>query len=160
MKNVLLAITFAAVSGYAYAQTPAQAPAKAADAAVIKVEKMVTAASVENREPVNETAAFDKTAGRIYTWTRITTTEAPVKIKHVYYADDKKAAEIELNVAAKTYRVWSNKSVWPGNWKVEATDEAGTVLATVSFTVSGAEPAQTPKTGTETPKTEAPSQGK
>ena len=170
MKNVILAITFAAVSGYAHAQTPAQEPAKTgdaaasvkaekpepaktADAAVIKVEKMVTAASVENKEPVNETTTFDKTVQRVYTWTKLTTTEAPVKIKHIYYADDKKVVEIELDVTATTYRVWSYKSVWPGSWKVETTDETGKVLAVVTFTVSSAAPAKAPET-------ETPTQGK
>jgi len=162
MKKAIFAITFSVISGYAYAQTPAQAPDKApaateetnqVPAAEIKVEKMVTATAVDNKEPVNETSAFDKTSGRVYTWTRIATTVAPVKIKHVYYANDKKTGEIELAVNAKTYRVWSYKSVWPGSWKVETTDEAGKVLAVVTFTVSSAAPAQTPET-------EAPTQGK
>jgi len=174
MKNVLLAMTFAAISGYAYAQAPAQEPAKAAaqepaktaDAAVIKVEKMITASSVENKEPVNETTSFDSAVGRVYTWAKVSTTQSPVKIKHVYYADDKKIVEIELDVAAENYRVWSYKSVWPGNWKVETTDENGTVLATVNFTVAG-EADKAPKAGTQAPKTEAqapkaepPTQGK
>ncbi|MEI7481881.1 MAG: DUF2914 domain-containing protein [Elusimicrobiota bacterium] len=162
MKKALLAATFAVISGYAYAQTPAQEPDKALTVAKetkqtptpgIKVEKMVTAAAVDNKEPVNETSSFDKTIGRVYTWARITTTVTPVKIKHVYYADEKKAAEIELSVNAKTYRVWSYKSVWPGTWKVETTDEAGKVLAVVTFTVSSAAPVQTPEA-------ETPTQGK
>jgi len=153
MKKILLAAAFAAVSGYVHAQTPVQEPVQAPAAPEIKVESILTAASVENREPVAPTAAFEKTAGRVYTWTKITTTEAPVKIKHVYYADGKKVTEIELNVKAKTYRVWSNKAVWPGNWKVEVTDEAGKVLATVSFTVSSA-------AAVEAPKAETPTQGK
>ena len=153
MKKALFAVTFAAVSGYAYAQTPVQEPLKTPAAAEIKVEKIVTASAVENREPVNETAIFDKTAGRVYTWTRITTTEAPVKIKHVYYVDDKKMTEVELNINAKVYRVWSYKAVWPGNWKVEVIDETGKVLAAAAFTVSNTAAA-------EAPKAEAPTQGK
>ncbi len=162
MKRALLAVTFAVISGYAYAQTPAQQPdkapvateeAKQAPTAEIKVDKMVTATAVDNKEPVNETSSFDKTAARVYTWTKITTDVTPVKVKHVYYANDKKTAEIELNVNAKTYRVWSYKSVWPGSWKVETTDETGKVLAVVTFTVSSAAPAKAPET-------ETPTQGK
>lgn len=153
MKKALLTMMFAAVSGYAYAQTPAQEPDKTPAAAEIKVEKIVTASSVENREPVNEASAFDKTVGRVFTWTKITTTEAPVKIKHVYYDNDKKVAEVELNINASTYRVWSSKAVWPGNWKVEATDETGKALATVTFTVSNA-------AAVEAPAAETPTQGK
>jgi len=153
MKKALFAATFAAVSGYAYTQAPAQEPMKTPEAAEIKVEKIVTALSVENREPVNETAVFDKPAGRVYTWTRITTTEAPVKIKHIYYVGGKKMTEVELNINAKTYRVWSYKAIWPGSWKVEVTDESGKVLAAADFTVSSAAAA-------ETPKPEPPTQGK
>ena len=152
MKKILFALTLAAVSGYVYAQTPAQEPAQAPAPPEIKVEKIVTAAAVAGREPANETSAFDRTAGRVYTWTRILTTEAPVRIKHVYYADDKKVAEIMLDVKARTYRVWSNKSVWPGNWKVEVTDEAGTVLAAVTFTVA--------RTAARPASAEVPTQGK
>jgi len=153
MKKTLFAITLAAVFGYVHAQTPDQGSAPAPAAAAIKVEKIVTAPAVENREPVSEASAFDATVGRVYTWTKIAAAEVPVKIKHVYYADDKKVREIELEVKAKTYRVWSNKSVWPGNWKVEVTDEAGAVLATVTFTVAWTAAA-------ETPKAETPTQGK
>ena len=162
MKKALLAAALAAVSVCAYAQTPAPEPAKApaatgetkqSPAARIKVEKMVTAAAVENKEPVNETSVFDAATGRVYAWTRVTASEAPVKIKHIYYVNDKKLTEVELNINARAYRAWSSKSVWPGNWKVEAVDEAGEVLAAVIFTVSGAAQALAPKE-------ETPTQGK
>jgi len=147
-KYLIAAVITAAGAGALFAQAaPAQqktAPATEKSAPAIKVDKIVTAASVENREPVNETAAFDKSAGRVYTWTKITAPEVPVKIKHVYYADDKKVAEIELNVTTSPYRVWSSKSVWPGTWKVDVTDETGAVLATVQFTVADAKTAVEP----------------
>jgi hypothetical protein len=162
MKTTLLAVIFAAVSGYAYAQTTAPKPAKAvavksraatseptpAAASVIKIEKMVTATSIENKEPVNETSVFDITVGRVYTWTRVTTSVTPVKIRHIYYAGGKKQSEMELNVKSPTYRGWSSKAVWPGDWKVSATDETGEVLATVSFTVSNEITARPVRTGT------------
>ena len=79
--------------------------------------------------------AFAKDTTRVYTWTKITAEQPPVKIKHVYYAGGKQVGEVELTVNSSPYRVWSSKAVWPGSWKVEATDEAGNVLATVEFTV-------------------------
>lgn len=141
----------AAAAGYAYAQAPAAQPVNAPSVPEITIEKIVTAVSVENREPVDETSTFDKTAGRVYTWTKVAATATPVKLKHVYYAANKKVAEIDLSINAKAYRVWSSKAVWPGDWKVEATDEAGKVLATVTFTVSNTAAAS---------KTETPTQGK
>ena len=161
MKKLLIAAILAAAWGYVYAQAPAAgtqaAPAptteaKAAPAAGIKVEKIVTASSIENKEPVNGTSAFDKSVGKVYTWTKVTAAATPAKIKHVYYWNDKKEREIELTIGGSPWRVWSAKNVRPGNWKVEVTDEASAVLTTTAFTV-----AETPA---EAPKTETPAPGK
>jgi hypothetical protein len=40
---------------------------------------------------------------------------------------------IDLKFAST--RTWSSKAVKAGNWKVDVTDDAGTVLGSVSFTV-------------------------
>jgi len=142
-KYIVMAAIVTTAACALYAQ---QESAEKNSAPVIKVEKIVTAAAVESREPVGETAAFDKTTPRVYTWTKIAAEQTPLKIKHVYYADEKKVAEVELTVNSSPYRVWSSKTVWPGNWKVEVTDEAGTVLATTEFTVSDARSAEEPAT--------------
>ena len=126
------------------AQAPETPQAQQA-AAEIKVEKIATAASVENREPAGETSTFDGTAARVYTWTKITAANTPVTIKHVYYFGEKKVFELELSVKSSPYRVWSSKTVWPGNWKVDVTDEAGKVLSSASFSVSPEKPAETAK---------------
>ena len=154
MKKYLIASMIAAAAACPlYAQT-APMEEKMEKVAAIKVEKIVTATGVENREPVGEAVSFDKTAGKVYTWTRITAEQVPARIKHVYYADNKKVFELELNINASPYRVWSNKTVWPGNWKVEVTDEAGTVLASIEFTVSDTKPAMEPMEAEEPKKTE------
>jgi hypothetical protein len=173
MRKLICSAALAALAGMVCAQAPAPEDGKTQAAAAITVEKIATAAAVENREPVNESKTFDRTAGRVYTWTRIAATEVPVKTKHVYYADGEKISEVELGINAKSYRVWSYKTVWPGAWKVEVTDEAGTVLATAEFTVTkeaAAEPmkAEPVKAGTPKPEPakpaapapEPPTQGK
>ena len=129
---VVLAIAAAAVCAV-YAQ-PVPAEQKAAP--VIKVEKIVTAASVVKREPINETASFDSSVTQVYTWTKIIAEQVPTTIKHVYYHNGTKVREIPLAVNSSPYRVWSVKNVFPGDWKVEVADEAGTVLGSVTFTVS------------------------
>lgn len=136
MKKYIAAMAVVAgVSCALYAQAPAQEkPA----APAVKVEKIVTAAGVENREPVGESSAFAAGTERIYTWTKISAAQPPVKIKHVYYLNDKKVSEFELAVNGSPYRVWSWKNVRPGSWKVEVVDEAGAVLASVVFTVAAA----------------------
>lgn len=131
-RYILMTALVAAAACTLYAQGE---QAEKPTAPAVKVEKMVTAAGVENREPVGEAMAFVKDTARVFTWTKITADQPPVKIKHVYYAGDKQVGEVELAVNSSPYRVWSSKAVWPGNWKVETTDEAGNVLATVEFTV-------------------------
>ncbi len=142
-KHLLISFILAASVSAAYAQT---APAETKPAPAIKVERIVTATGVEKREPVGETSSFDSSVTRVYTWTKITAEQAPATIKHVYYLNDKMVREIPLSVNSSPYRVWSVKNVVPGNWKVEITDEAGTVLSSAVFTVAapGSEPAAEP----------------
>ena len=136
------------------AQEATKPQAGEAAAPEIKVEKIVTASSVENREPVGETAAFDGAAGRVYTWTKITAANTPVAIKHVYYFGEKKVFELELSIKSSPYRVWSNKAVWPGSWKVDVTDETGKVLSSASFTVSAEKPVATKEAVPAQPESE------
>ena len=157
-KYLLVSAIIAAAACAVYAQTPAAAPAAAPEAAkaapAIKVEKITVATGVENREPVGEAAAFDSTAGKVFTWTKISAETTPVTIKHVYYREGKMVREIELKVNSSPYRVWSWKNVTPGSWKVEVTDEAGTVLATSEFTVTGAKAVEETVKKEEPKKTE------
>ena len=101
----------------------------------IKVEKIVAAASVNNREPVGENKEFDTSVGTLSCWTKVTATTVPATIKHVWYFGDKKVFEKSLDIKFASMSTWSTKSVKAGNWKVDVTDDAGTVLSSVSFTV-------------------------
>lgn len=153
-KYLIVSAIIAAAACAVYAQTPAAAPEAAKAAPAVKVEKIVVAAGVENREPVGEAATFDKSAEKVFTWTRISAETTPVTIKHVYYHEGKMVREIELKVNSSPYRVWSWKNVTPGSWKVEVTDEAGAVLATTEFTVTAAKAAEEPAKKDEPKKTE------
>jgi len=131
--------------------TPAEQPAEMKTeksleqqpAPEIKVEKIVTATSVEKREPVGETSSFDKGTTQVYTWTKITAEKVPTTIKHVYYLEEKMVREISLKINSSPYRVWSVKNVVPGNWRVDVTNEDGTVLASAVFTVAAPAPGAT-----------------
>lgn len=101
----------------------------------LKVEKAVAATSVENREPVGENKEFEATVGTVYCWTKIAAAATPTTVKHVWYAGDQRVFEKALDIKYPSTRTWSSKSVKAGNWRVDVTDEAGTVLASVSFTV-------------------------
>jgi len=101
----------------------------------IKVEKIVAATSVNNLEPVGENKEFEFSVGTVYCWTRISAKTVPATIKHVWYLADKKVFERPLDLKFASTRTWSSKSVRSGSWRVDVTDESGTVLSSISFKV-------------------------
>jgi len=107
---------------------------KAADQG-IKVEKIVVATSVNNLEPVGENKEFDASVGTVSCWTKVTAKTVPATIKHVWYFGDKKVFEYPLDVKFPSTHTWSSKSVKSGSWRVDVTDDAGTVLSSINFTV-------------------------
>jgi hypothetical protein len=130
-KLILLLATVLVMFGIAAAQEKSGKPAEQA----IKVEKIVAATSVEKLEPVGENKEFDASSGAVYCWTKVSAKTVPATIKHVWYVGDKKVFEQSLDLKFASTRTWSSKSVRPGSWKVDVTDDAGTVLSSVSFTV-------------------------
>ena len=101
----------------------------------LKVERAVAATGVENREPVGEASEFDASVGTVYCWSKILAESVPTSVKHVWYAGDQMVFEKTLDIKFPSTRTWSAKSVKSGSWRVDITDEAGTVLSSVSFTV-------------------------
>ena len=101
----------------------------------LKVEKIVVATSVDNREPVGENTEFAASAGTLYCWTKISASTTPATIKHIWYLGDKKVFEQSLDLKFVSTRTWSSKAVTAGSWKVDVTDETGAVLSSVTFTV-------------------------
>lgn len=128
--RIFLLISFLAASAGA-----AQPKAPAPETPAIKVERLAAATGIADRDPAGEALVFPAGTPRVYIWTRISAKKAPVKIRHVYYLEGKKAAEAELAVNSTYYRCWSVKAVKPGRWKVDVTDEAGAVLSSIDFSV-------------------------
>jgi len=100
-----------------------------------KVERIVFATSVEDREPVGENTEFDQSVGRVHCWTKITAENPPVAFSHVWYKGDQKVLEVPLKANYSSTRSWSNKAISPGDWNVEVLDEKGEVLGSARFTV-------------------------
>ena len=113
-----------------------KAPAAVADA--LQIEKIATTASVENKEPVNPSSEFTASVGRVYCWTKVRSKSFPTTIKHVWSLNGQKVAEVSLAVKYPMTRTWSNKTIAPGQWKVDVTDEAGNTITTTAFTVAAA----------------------
>ncbi len=132
MKNQLCTL-LCALLALGFAATQAQS-ARAADQD-ITVTKIVAAASVSNLDPVGENTEFPASVGTVSVWTKVSAKTVPTTIKHVWYFGDTKVFEQSLDIKFSSTRTWSTKSVKPGSWKVDVTDEGGTVLSSVSFTV-------------------------
>lgn len=108
--------------------------AKAADTD-LTVTKVVAATSVSNLDPVGENTEFPASVGMVSVWSKISAKTVPTTIKHVWYFGGTKVFEQSLDIKFSSTRTWSTKSVKPGSWKVDVTDEGGTVLSSVSFSV-------------------------
>ncbi|MCX5795860.1 MAG: DUF2914 domain-containing protein [Elusimicrobia bacterium] len=145
-------LMFAAVSGWAQAPAAPAAPAatpaetKAAPApAAVKVEKILVATGVENREATGEATTFGAEVGQVYCWTKLAVTEPPAKVKYVWSMSGKPVYEHPIEIKTSG-RWWASKKVQPGSWKVELQSESGESLGSVEFTVSAeaAAPAAAP----------------
>jgi hypothetical protein len=96
----------------------------------------------ETRTIQGEAASFDSSAP-VYFLTRVKSETAPTTISHVYSVDGKEVASVSLNVKGSPWTTWSQKTVWPGEWKVELKDESGAVIETKTFSVSNMAPEPT-----------------
>ena len=124
----------------------APADAKAAPAQnAVKVEKIVVAAGVENREAAGEATTFGADVGQVYCWTKLAVAEPPAKVKYVWSLDGKQVYEHPLDIKSSG-RWWASKKVQTGSWKVEVQSENGEGLGSVEFTVSGEAKAAAPAT--------------
>ncbi len=106
--------------------------------AQLSVEESAIALDVIDRMPVGSDSTFVASVGRVYYWTRVAGAEGEVAIHHVWFHGDQEMADIELRIGGSPWRTWSNKAIvpeWTGDWRVEARDSAGNVIATIRFTV-------------------------
>lgn len=114
----------------------AKPPAKAAGdvTAEVKVCK-----SVEARECKDEGASFTSDVGALSCWSAIQGMKDGGKVLHKWFVGDQEAGTVTLNVgAAPRWRTYSTKSIDPsakGDWRVDVTDEGGTVLGSAKFKI-------------------------
>jgi|GEM_PF-2077748 len=119
------------------AKTEAAAAVKASETTI---EKFVCGTGVEKRELTGESETFDASAARVFCWSKLGKAAEGSVIKHVWYKDGTKTAEVELK-AGEGWRVWSSAGVSKGSWKVEAVDAEGSVISSTAFAVTGDAPA-------------------
>jgi len=107
-------------------------------AAGLHVEKMMVGTAIDDHDLKGAADTFDANIPRLYCWTKVTAATTPTTVKHIWYADGKQVAEVALPIKYPSTRTWSSKTPSAGAWKVEAVDESGVLLSSMTFTVTAA----------------------
>lgn len=133
--------------GAAIASQPLPAPAApvvvepAAPATIkgsLRVEESVLCTGVKDRNPQGASDTFDVTVKKIFFFTRVVGAKTPTTITHVWYWNEKKMAEVPLDVRSENWRTWSSKRIdpsWKGHWAVKVLDGNGELVLTKDFQI-------------------------
>lgn len=104
----------------------------------IQVEEMDFCTGIEQRGPVGVDTVFADTIGQVYCYTKIANAPDTTSISHVWYYQNKRMAEVNLDVKAKSWRTWSSKRIlteWTGRWRVDVVDANGNILKSKFFSI-------------------------
>lgn len=101
---------------------------------IATLDSILFATGIEKRVPVGVSKEFGPSVKKVFCWTKVSIQNAPLSLKHVWYNDEEKVSEIPLTLNFASGRLWSYKTVSPGQWKVEVVTEAGVVLGSAGFT--------------------------
>jgi len=136
MKNKILTVALASMFSLLILAIGAETKAQESD--TLSVAEAMICTSVIDRVPAGADTVFPDTVGVLYCFTKIEGAKAPTTISHVWYYQDKKMAEVSLNVGGSCWRTWSSKRIlkeWTGPWRVDVTTKDGTVLKSLTFKV-------------------------
>ncbi|MCC7384285.1 MAG: DUF2914 domain-containing protein [Deltaproteobacteria bacterium] len=119
------------------ASTAGEAPAEPSRVQII--QRMVCR-SISRRACVGARDTFGLSERGPNVWMEVRSASLPRVLKHVYYLDGEKQAEIALKVRHERTRTWSRLSMRDrsrvGSWRVQIETEDGAVLDQVSFRVT------------------------
>src|SRR4051812_23321147 len=85
------------------------APLGAADSGT-HVEKIAVGTAIDQKELAGAAVQFPASVGRLYCWMKVQQAKGPVELRHVWYVDGKKEAEVPLTIKSASARSWSSKS--------------------------------------------------
>jgi Protein of unknown function (DUF2914) len=134
MKALVVPVFLGLVAFYSFSFSQDAASSKPSPS-FFTVDSLVFAATIDARSPVGANTEFQSTVEKVSCWIKITSSQAPTSLKHIWYKDDNKVFELPLTLKSQSGRLWSTKSVSPGNWKVEVVDEGGNVVKSGTFVV-------------------------
>ncbi|GBD97273.1 MAG TPA: DUF2914 domain-containing protein [Nitrospirae bacterium] len=137
MKKILLFIVALSISLVPVSLTFAESGDQEASP-VFKIERLVIAGSIDNREPVGVVNVFASSTEKVYCFLEAGNIEENTTVSFVWYYGEKEVARIELPLKqGSRWRTYSSKKLGgrTGDWKVELQDAGGAVLETVEFRV-------------------------
>ena len=137
MKKIILFIAALSISLVQVSLTFAESASPEASP-VFKIERLVIAGSIDNREPVGVVNVFASSTEKVYCFLEARDIKEDTTVGFVWYYGEKEAARVELPLKqGSKWRTYSSKKLGgrTGDWKVELQDAGGAVLETVEFTV-------------------------
>ena len=116
-----------------------EAPEKREPAPSIRIAKLVSCAGVQDRQYVSPQSVFSlEKVSKPVVWMTVLTDKPPFTLTHVYYHNDKKYAEVPLEVKYPRMRTWSRLTLshayQTGQYRVEVVTDAGEVLGEIEYT--------------------------
>jgi hypothetical protein len=105
----------------------------------LEVREAVITTQVIDRTPVDAIQTYPASVERLYCFTRVSGAAAATSITHVWYLRGVEISRIELPVRSADWRIWSQKTIFPGSagdWKVDVLDAEGKLLKSISFTLN------------------------
>jgi hypothetical protein len=139
-KILLVAVSLSVLSVYAQDNAVPAQPAVDAEPAVTapaetlaegSVVRAIFTSSIQDREPVDQLTEATTDAGQIYFFTELRDLQGQT-VQHQWKYEDQVVTNMNFNVGAARWRVWSSKSVQPeriGVWTVSVINGNGNVIA-------------------------------
>ena len=103
----------------------------------VSIPRAAVCTDIQSHEPVNSDVNFPETIEKLFFFTEIKSS-FPGTIKHIWYYENTRLDETELEYGAGRYRTWSYHTINPdqkGEWQVEATTNDSTVIKRLIFTI-------------------------
>ncbi len=128
---------FLFVSSGAFAQGDSAAAGSNASqpAKACTLDTIAFGTGVEQRVLKGAAGEFAPAPVKVFCWTKISINEAPFSFRHIWYKDSTQILEVPLRLGYASGRLWSYKTVTPGNWRVDVVAENGKVIGSGSFSV-------------------------
>lgn len=111
----------------------------AQETATLLVSEASICRDVVNRQPVGAGDSFEASVGKLACFTKITGSQSPTEISHVWYFEDTQRAKVTLTVKSSSWRTHSTKRIQSheiGDWRVDVLGPGGDILQVLQFKIT------------------------